>query len=191
MGFQRGRQCKHDPPLFFNFPSVSSEYCLDRQTDRQGRRENRKDNNKYNCCGDMRVKGGENKKREIKTLTATTLRNIMFLGQGAVRAVWILSAMKARGAAACCTASAFIPPLARSLWKVWPAGLKERSSGLHQLSPGRRTRADFASSHIYSRRHASIRTLYSVKLRRLKPKGGEEGRGKRESESPERLLDES
>lgn len=72
-------------------------------------------------CG---LKEERTKKREIKTLTATTLRNIMFLGQGAVRAVWILSAMKARGAAACCTASAFIPPLARSLWKVWPAGLE-------------------------------------------------------------------
>lgn len=54
------------------------------------------------------VKGGR-KQKKMKTLTATTQE--YFLGQGAVRAVWIISAMKARGAADC-AASTFTQPLA-------------------------------------------------------------------------------
>lgn len=51
----------------------------------------------------------EEKKKKKKTLTATVQE--VFLEQGAVRAVWILSAMTARGAAGC-SASAFVRPLA-------------------------------------------------------------------------------
>lgn len=71
-------------------------------------KEKKKDNNKYSgrCCEDMRAKGGEKKK---KTPTATVQE--VFLEQGAVRAVWILSAMTVRGAAGC-SASAFVRPLA-------------------------------------------------------------------------------
>lgn len=73
------------------------------------KKEKKRDNNKYSgrCCEDMRAKGGEKKKK--KTLTATVQE--VFLEQGAVRAVWILSAMTARGAAGC-SASAFVRPLA-------------------------------------------------------------------------------
>lgn len=72
------------------------------------KKKKKKDNNKYSgrCCEDMRAKGGEKKK---KTLTATVQE--VFLEQGAVRAVWILSAMTVRGAAGC-SASAFVRPLA-------------------------------------------------------------------------------
>ncbi|TNN76153.1 hypothetical protein EYF80_013684 [Liparis tanakae] len=103
LGSQRGCQCKQDPP-----PSVSSEYCLN------GEQSQQKDvNDKYNgrCCGDMQVEG--TKTKEMKTSTATAQE--YFLGEGAVGAVWILSARKARGAAEPRGAHG-------SLWKVWPAG---------------------------------------------------------------------
>lgn len=111
--------------------------------------------------------------KEIKTLTATTQE--YFLGQGVVRAVWILSAMKARRAAGC-SASTFIQPLALEGVASWlVSGLKERSSGLHQLSPKKKNKGrHYASRHIYSLTHAFIHTLYSVKLLRLKPRRGRE-----------------
>lgn len=106
----------------------------------------------------MRVRG--EKTKEIKTLTATTQEH--FLGQGAVRAVWILSAMKARGAAGC-AASTFIQPLAlEGVASRLVSGLKERSSGLHQLSPGRRIRADIMLLVTYIHSHTSPYILYTL-----------------------------
>lgn len=132
----------------------------------------------------MRAKGGEKKK---KTLTATVQE--VFLEQGAVRAVWILSAMTARGAAGC-SASAFVRPLALQNVASWLiSGSKEMSGGLHRVSPEGRIRADMMLlvTRIPSHAFASIHTLYSVKLLRRKPGSG--GRG--EESSPEHLLEES
>lgn len=107
-------------------------------------------------------------------MTATTQE--YFLGQGAVRAVWILSAMKARGAAGGAASTSMQPLALEGVAGRLVGGLKERSSGLHQLSPGRRIRADIMLLVTCIHSHASIHTLYSVKLLRLKPRRGERER---------------
>lgn len=115
---------------------------------------------------------GKKTKRKWKTLTATTQEH--FLGQGAVRAVWILSAMKPEERQ---------PQRPQPLALEGVSGLKERSSGLHQLSPGRRLRADIMLlvTYIQSHTHMFIHTLYSVKLQRLKPRGEERVRSRASS----------
>lgn len=57
----------------------------------------------------VKICGLREEKKKKKTPTATVQE--VFLEQGAVRAVWILSAMTVRGAAGC-SASAFVRPLA-------------------------------------------------------------------------------
>lgn len=106
-------------------------------------------------------------------MTATTQE--YFLGQGAVRAVWILSAMKARGAAGG-AASTFIWPLAlEGVAGRRVSGLKREVQWASSTLARKKNKGrHYASSHIYSLTHTSIRTLYSVKLLRLKPRKGRE-----------------
>lgn len=110
-------------------------------------------------CG-LRGRRKQNKtKKEIKTLTATTQEYL--LGQGAVRAVWILSAMKARGAAGG-AASTFIQPLAlEGVASRLDSRLKEEVQWASStLARKKNWGRHYASSHIYSLTHTRVHTHF-------------------------------
>lgn len=148
LGSQQGCQCKHD---------LSELTILPRQTGGKKQQQKKEGdiNNKYNgrCCGDMQ----EENKKKLKTLTATTQEYL--LGLGAVRAVWILSAMKARGAAG--RRRLNVHTAARSGRCGQPASRRaerEVQWASSTLARKKNKGRHYASSHMYSLAHPHTRT---------------------------------
>lgn len=108
----------------------------------------------------VKICGLREEKKKKKTPTATVQE--VFLEQGAVRAVWILSAMTVRGAAGC-SASAFVRPLALQNVASWlisrPKDVRWASSTLaRRKNKGRHD----ASGHTYSCTRIRIHSHFTL-----------------------------
>lgn len=160
LGFQQGRQCKHNPPFF---PQWAQNIASTNRRTRGQKKSRWQKTNKTQqvtlavvvvICGFR----GKKSTDKIKKHWQLPFRSISW-GQGAIRAVWILSAMKARGVAGC-AASMFIQPLA-------PEGVASRLSRRAErevqwasstLARRKNKGRHYASCHIYSLTHTRART---------------------------------